>query len=106
MAVVPVQATLHAASASTTLVSYPSAPLSPAHALIWVNRNDDGQPQISGAFAMSHMQALEDIGYRTVGTEEAVAGEEYVLDQVRQIAARCKHLQCEVDVQKGSGYHS
>lgn len=52
------------------------------------------------------MQALEDIGYRTVGTEEALAGEEYVLDQVKQIASRCKSLECEVMVQKGSGYHS
>jgi hypothetical protein len=55
--------------------------------------------------AVAHMQALEDIGYRTVGTEEALAGEEYVLDQVNQIAARCKFLECEVSVQKGSGYH-
>jgi len=51
------------------------------------------------------MQALENIGYRTVGTEEALAGEEYVLDQVNQIAARCKLLECEVSVQKGSGFH-
>lgn len=57
---------------------------------------------------MSHIQALEDIGYRTVGTEEAVKGEQYVEQQVRLIAERCEKngvLDCEVYVQKGSGYH-
>lgn len=65
-----------------------------------------GRPQPSDDVALAHMQALEDIGYRTVGTEEALAGEQYVLDQVNAIASRCRHLDCEVSVQKGSGYHS
>jgi len=69
------------------------------------NRDINGRPQASEDVAVSHMQALEDIGYRTVGTEEALAGEEYVLDQVNLIASRCKLLECEVSVQKGSGYH-
>jgi hypothetical protein len=68
-------------------------------------RDVNGRPQASEDVAVSHMQALEDIGYRTVGTEEALAGEEYVLDQVNLIASRCKLLECEVSVQKGSGYH-
>ena len=68
-------------------------------------RDANGRPQASEDIAIGHMQALEDIGYRTVGTEEALAGEEYVLDQVNQIASRCKNLECEVAVQKGSGYH-
>jgi predicted solute-binding protein len=68
-------------------------------------RDVNGRPQASEDVAVSHMQALEDIGYRTVGTEEALAGEEYVLDQVNLIASRCKLLDCEVSVQKGSGYH-
>lgn len=66
----------------------------------------NGRPQISDEIAFGHMKALEDIGYRTVGTEEALRGEQYVLDQVNQIASRCKSLKCEVSVQKGSGYHA
>lgn len=66
----------------------------------------NGRPQISDEIAFGHMKALEDIGYRTVGTEEALRGEQYVLEQVSEIASRCKSLKCEVSVQKGSGYHA
>lgn len=58
---------------------------------------------------MRHVQALEDCGFRTVGTDEAVCGELYVEQEVRKIADRCLLngvLDCEVWVQKGSGYHS
>jgi len=96
---------LHFARAETTSVSGQNTAWILGHETDQI-RGSDGKPQVSEQIAVSHMQALEDIGYRTVGTEEALAGEEYVLDQVNQIASRCKHLECEVAVQKGSGYHS
>jgi hypothetical protein len=58
---------------------------------------------------MRHIAELERIGYRTVGTLEAQQGEEYVESQVRSLASRCDSggvLDCQVWVQKGTGYHS
>ncbi|WRT66692.1 uncharacterized protein IL334_003653 [Kwoniella shivajii] len=69
----------------------------------------DGNPQPSESLILGHIGALEDIGYRTVGTHEAVAGEEYVLSQVQKILRRCEEggvLNCEWWVQQGSGFHS
>jgi len=57
---------------------------------------------------LSHIRALEEIGYRTVGTEEAVLGEQYVEAQVRELKDRCDKngvLNCEIWVQRGQGYH-
>ncbi|BEJ13055.1 hypothetical protein CspHIS471_0302290 [Cutaneotrichosporon sp. HIS471] len=68
----------------------------------------EGRPQPSEEIVLAHIQALEDIGYRTVGTDEAVNGEEYVIAEVRKIEERCKAngvLNCDVWVQRGSGYH-
>jgi hypothetical protein len=43
-----------------------------------------------------------------VGTPQAKAGEEYVINQVRLLEEWCRDgvLECEVWVQKGSGYHA
>lgn len=57
---------------------------------------------------LGHIGALENIGYRTVGTEEAEAGELYVEDEVRKIVERCEAngvLECDLWVQRGNGYH-
>jgi hypothetical protein len=66
----------------------------------------DGNAQPSEANVLGHIAELENIGYRTVGTEEAVRGEQYVIDQVNALAAQCQSLSCKVWVQKGSGMHS
>lgn len=58
---------------------------------------------------LRHIQGLEDTGYRVVGTDEAVKGEEYVLSEVRELEQRCATggvLKCEVWEQKGSGHHA
>ena len=57
---------------------------------------------------LSHIRALETVGYRTVGTEEALRGEQYVASEVRKLEQQCKAsvLTCDVWVQKGSGYHA
>lgn len=68
----------------------------------------NGRPQASEEIVLSHIRALEDIGYRTVGTEEAEAGERYVEAEVRNIVSRCEAngvLQCDLWVQRGNGYH-
>lgn len=79
-----------------------------AFALLTTHRDIKGRPQPSEQLILSHIQALEDIGYRTVGTEEAKLGEDYVINQVRSLEDRCKSngvLDCEVWVQTGSGFH-
>lgn len=71
-------------------------------------RDAEGRPQPSEEIVLGHIQKLEDIGYRTVGTEEAVRGEEYVIAEVRKIEERCKAngvLDCDVWIQRGNGYH-
>ncbi|KIR69961.1 hypothetical protein I310_06278 [Cryptococcus deuterogattii CA1014] len=69
----------------------------------------DGRPQPSEEIVLSHVQALENIGYRTVGTHEALAGEQYVLNQVLELVEKCNAggiLNCEWWHQKGSGFHA
>ncbi|WWD03211.1 hypothetical protein V865_001261 [Kwoniella europaea PYCC6329] len=69
----------------------------------------NGNPQPSEQLILGHIESLENIGYRTVGTSEAVKGEEYVLGEVRKIVSRCEEgdvLNCEWWVQQGSGFHS
>ncbi|WVQ67426.1 uncharacterized protein L199_005623 [Kwoniella botswanensis] len=69
----------------------------------------NGIPQPSEQLILGHIDSLENIGYRTVGTSEAVKGEEYVLGEVRKIVSRCEEgdvLNCEWWVQQGSGFHS
>ncbi|KAL7420634.1 hypothetical protein Q5752_004585 [Cryptotrichosporon argae] len=68
-----------------------------------------GNPQPSEEVVLEHIGALETIGFRTVGTHEAVLGEQYVAGQVGLIKERCDAggvLRCEVWVQRGSGYHA
>lgn len=68
----------------------------------------DGTPVVSEGNILKHIQALEDIGYRIVGTEEAEAGELYVYDQVEALANQCslsEVLECHVWYQKGDGMH-
>lgn len=77
----------------------------------------NARPQPAESNVLRHIHELERIGYRTVGTEEAIRGEEYVIDQVRELERMCKIggglpsptgpvLDCEVWVQTGKGYHS
>lgn len=68
----------------------------------------NGRPQPSEEIVFGHIRALQDIGYRTVGTEEAELGERYVEAEVRKIVERCEKngvLQCDLWVQRGNGYH-
>lgn len=68
----------------------------------------NGRPQGSEENVLTHIRALEEIGYRTVGTEEAVQGEVYVEQEVRKLVQQCNDndvLNCEVWVQRGQGYH-
>lgn len=67
--------------------------------------DSQGRAQPSEANVLSHVRALEEIGYRTVGTKEAALGEEYVLAQARALQSKCDVLLCEVWEQIGSGYH-
>ena len=72
------------------------------------NSDANGAPQPAEEVVLRHIKALEDIGYRTVGTQEAEAGERYVEAQVRALVNKCDEgdvLKCEVWVQRGSGYH-
>ena len=65
-------------------------------------------PQVSEETIIAHVAALEDIGYRTVGTHQARQGEVYVEEQVRGIAKRCEAdgvLDCDVWIQTGDGFH-
>lgn len=67
-----------------------------------------GRPQPSEEIVIKHITALEHIGFRTVGTEEAVRGEQYVEAEALKIKERCDAggvLDCEVWVQRGDGYH-
>lgn len=67
-----------------------------------------GRPQPSEANVLAHIQALEDAGYRVVGTQEALRGEEYVVEQVQKLETQCNAggvLDCEVWLQKGNGNH-
>ncbi|WVQ99736.1 hypothetical protein IAU59_006878 [Kwoniella sp. CBS 9459] len=68
-----------------------------------------GRPQPSEERILAHIDALETIGYRTVGTHEAIAGEQYVLGEVQKLLIQCEEggvLNCEWWEQKGSGYHA
>ncbi|TXT09032.1 hypothetical protein VHUM_02506 [Vanrija humicola] len=70
--------------------------------------DDAGLVQPSEEIVLKHIAGLENCGYRTVGTHEAVCGEQYVIGEARKIADRCAAngvLDCELDVQKGNGYH-
>lgn len=71
------------------------------------NSGSDG-PQPSEELILGHIQALETIGYRTVGTPQARQGEIYVEEEVRKLADKCKKdgvLECDVWVQTGDGFH-
>ncbi|KAJ9121564.1 hypothetical protein QFC22_002183 [Naganishia vaughanmartiniae] len=68
----------------------------------------DGTPVVSEANIMKHIQELENIGYRIVGTEEAEQGEIYVFDQAEALANKCAMsdvLECNLWYQKGDGMH-
>ena len=71
--------------------------------------DNHGRAQPSESLILSHITALENIGYRSVGTYQSKAGEEYIVSQVRLLESRCAEggvLNCEVWVQKGSGFHA
>ncbi|CED83794.1 Aminopeptidases of the M20 family [Phaffia rhodozyma] len=66
------------------------------------------EPQFSESLAISHIQALEDSGWRIVGTDEHVKGRDYVWNQVKVLKEKCDQVQgldCEVDLQRGNGNH-
>lgn len=70
--------------------------------------DSQGRPQVSEVHINQHVQALEDIGYRVVGTEEAVRGEEYVyreMEKLDQICQASKVLECTLWMQQGDGSH-
>ncbi len=57
---------------------------------------------------LAHIAALEEIGFRIVGTEEAVKGEEYVIDEVVKLKERCDEggiIKCDMWIQIGDGVH-
>ncbi|WWC69875.1 uncharacterized protein I206_103818 [Kwoniella pini CBS 10737] len=71
--------------------------------------DSNGDPQPSEKLILSHIEALENIGYRTVGTRESVLGEQYVVEQVINLLDICEKsdvLNCEWWSQQGSGFHS
>ncbi|WVO15261.1 hypothetical protein L204_102917 [Cryptococcus depauperatus] len=71
--------------------------------------DEKGRPQPSEEIVLKHIAALEKIGCRTVGTPQALAGEEYVLEQVLSLVEKCEQggvLNCEWWHQKGSGFHA
>ncbi|KAK8864706.1 hypothetical protein IAR55_001960 [Kwoniella newhampshirensis] len=71
--------------------------------------DESGRPQPAEELILGHIQALETIGYRTVGTYEAIAGEEYVLSEVQKLVRKCDeggNLKCDWWAQKGSGFHA
>lgn len=70
-----------------------------------------GRPQPAESNVLRHIGELERIGYRTVGSPEAVLGEDYVIAEVEKLDKMCKSqkgakLDCDVWVQSGTGYHS
>ena len=76
---------------------------------ILISRRDVlDRPRPSEEIVLAHIAALEDIGFRIVGLEQARAGEEYVIQQVRELDQRCEAdgvLECKVYIQDGSGFH-
>ena len=65
-------------------------------------------PRPSEHSVLSHVKALEDIGFRIVGLPQARQGERYVIDQVNELQRRCHAdgvLICDVFIQEGAGYH-
>lgn len=57
---------------------------------------------------MNHVQRLEDIGYRIIGTYEAVDGEQYVYDVMQGLLEQCDRsnvLECSLWMQEGDGMH-
>lgn len=68
----------------------------------------DGTPIVSEGNILAHIAALEEIGFRIVGTEEAVKGEEYVIDEVVKLKERCDEggiIKCDMWIQIGDGVH-
>ncbi|ORX35606.1 hypothetical protein BD324DRAFT_660481 [Kockovaella imperatae] len=83
-------------------------PLGPVPAHRPILRDFLDVPRPSEEIVLSHIAALENIGYRIVGLEQARRGEQYVIDQVRLLEDRCKAdgvLDCKVYIQEGSGFH-
>ncbi|WWC62230.1 uncharacterized protein I303_104826 [Kwoniella dejecticola CBS 10117] len=71
--------------------------------------DSNGDPQPSESLILGHIESLENIGYRTVGTRESVLGEQYVVDEVMKLLDQCEGsevLRCESWTQQGSGFHS
>ena len=69
---------------------------------------EHGLPVVSEINIISHVQRLEDIGYRVIGTEEAVEGEQYVYDVMQNLLAQCTRshvLECSLWMQEGDGMH-
>uniref|UniRef100_D8PVI5 Peptide hydrolase n=1 Tax=Schizophyllum commune (strain H4-8 / FGSC 9210) TaxID=578458 RepID=D8PVI5_SCHCM len=75
---------------------------------------DTGLPQISEARILDVARTLsEDIGYRSVGTEEHAQGDAWMVDQARAFKEECdalvqsqgRALECEVWHQTGDGSH-
>ncbi|RXW13262.1 hypothetical protein EST38_g12592, partial [Candolleomyces aberdarensis] len=71
-------------------------------------------PQIAESEILGVAKFLsEEIGYRTVGTEEHAAADQWMVIQANKIKEECENvvaktgrkLQCEVSRQQGSGYH-
>lgn len=73
------------------------------------------QPQLSEARILSHAKYLsEDIGYRIVGTKEHALGDEWMIQQAKELDDVCtrakerspeRKLECEWWWQQGSGSH-
>jgi hypothetical protein len=65
-------------------------------------------PVLSELNIIHHVQTLEDIGYRIIGTDEAVLGEQYVYDVMEGLAESCAKstvLECDLWMQVGDGMH-
>ncbi|KZT25302.1 hypothetical protein NEOLEDRAFT_1178422 [Neolentinus lepideus HHB14362 ss-1] len=73
------------------------------------------EPQLSEARILSHAKFLsEDIGYRTVGTKEHALGDEWIVNQAKELDEICRKarsrnperkIECEWWWQQGSGSH-
>jgi hypothetical protein len=65
-------------------------------------------PVVSEGNIRQHIQALENIGFRIIGTDEAVLGEEYVYNIMDDLNEKCKAskvLECTLWLQEGDGMH-
>ncbi|KAL7413564.1 hypothetical protein BDY24DRAFT_388928 [Mrakia frigida] len=76
---------------------------------VWEGFNKEtGAPQFSERLALGHVQALEDCGFRIVGTKEHAAGRDYVYGVVQGLQRECEGvegMECEVWWQQGDGSH-